>query len=172
VLKLEQADFPCPEVKSMSLMTDAEWICNNITRIFVGMFFFLVTHTVFKKRFVHGKGLVCPPFAECCMWVWGEVSFCDAPPTLIILHVWSKALLYCCTSITTDNWLQATGNCYCLVKAYNWSQYYYIESETIEIDVVMDVKSTSRFLDTDTCRLLLMWKVPTSPHPRRWLLRG
>jgi hypothetical protein len=24
VLKLEQADFPCPEVKSMSLMTDAE----------------------------------------------------------------------------------------------------------------------------------------------------
>jgi hypothetical protein len=24
VLKLEQADFPCPEVRSMSLMTDVE----------------------------------------------------------------------------------------------------------------------------------------------------
>jgi hypothetical protein len=28
------------------------------------------------------------------MHVWGEVSMCDTAPTLIILHVWSKALFY------------------------------------------------------------------------------
>jgi hypothetical protein len=27
--------------------------------------------------------------------------------------------------------------------------------------VTMDMKSTSRFLDTDTCRLSVMWEVPT-----------
>jgi hypothetical protein len=26
--------------------------------------------------------------------VWGEVSMCDTAPTLIILHIWSKALFY------------------------------------------------------------------------------
>jgi hypothetical protein len=32
----------------------------------------------------------------------------------------------------------------------------------------MDMKSTSRVLDTDICLLLLMWEVPTKPTVEAW----
>jgi hypothetical protein len=94
--------------------------------------------------------------------LWGEVSLCDTPPTLIILQVNLLQYVVNATRITTDNWSLVTDNWFWHAIGYS---IYYIESGTIEIDVVthgtMDMKSTSRFLDTDTCRLLLMWKVPT-----------
>jgi hypothetical protein len=41
--------------------------------------------------------------------MWGEVSLCDTPPTLIILQADLVHYFIDNTNITTDNWSQATG---------------------------------------------------------------
>jgi hypothetical protein len=101
---------------------------------FYSLFFFLLKlidiQLIFWKTSVSVRYDTAVGFQEILtVALWGEVSMCDTPPTLIIPHVNLVQHFINATRITTDN---------------------------------MDMKSTSRFLDTDTCQLLLVWKVPTA----------
>jgi hypothetical protein len=101
--------------------------------------------------------------------LWGAVSICNIPPTIIILQVnlahcfitaqditgqWITLVIYlvtCLDKSKTKSHYDPSGTCDHFSFSLRFSYCY----------VTMDMKSTTCFLDTDTCRLSFTWEVLT-----------